>query len=110
MAEFITVARVEEVSEGRPKPIQLGNKLIGIFSDGGRYYAIEDTCPHMGASLSEGTVENGVVTCCWHGWRFRLADGTWVDSPRVKIGSYPVRVMGDEIQVLIEDSGRQAGQ
>ena len=44
-------------------------------------------------------VENGVVTCPWHAWRFRLNDGTWADNPRIKIGSYPVRVEGDEVQV-----------
>ena len=48
----------------------------------------------MGASLSGGYVENGVVTCPWHAWRFRLADGAWADNPRIKIGCYPVRVAG----------------
>jgi nitrite reductase (NADH) small subunit len=48
-------------------------------------------------------IEAGTVTCTWHGWRFSLEDGRWLDSPRskVKIGSYPVRVEGDEIQVLV---------
>ena len=56
-------------------------------------------CPHMGASLSGGVIENGVVTCPWHAWRFRLTDGAWADNPRIKIGCYPVRVEGDEVQV-----------
>ena len=34
----------------------------------------------MGASLSGGYVENGVVTCPWHAWRFRLTDGAWADN------------------------------
>jgi len=54
----------------------------------------------MGASLAEGYVEEGVVTCPWHAWRFRLADGTWCDNPRIKTDSFEVRVVGDEIQVL----------
>jgi nitrite reductase (NADH) small subunit/3-phenylpropionate/trans-cinnamate dioxygenase ferredoxin subunit len=43
------------------------------------------------------------VTCTWHGWRFSLVDGTWLDSPKskVRIGSYLVRVEGDEIQVEV---------
>ena len=44
-------------------------------------------------------MENGIVTCPWHAWRFRLTDGTWADYTKVKIGCYPVRVVGEEIQI-----------
>jgi nitrite reductase (NADH) small subunit/3-phenylpropionate/trans-cinnamate dioxygenase ferredoxin subunit len=42
------------------------------------------------------------VTCLWHGWRFSLEDGRWLDSPRTCVGTYPVRVVGDEIQVSVD--------
>ncbi len=99
MAEFRTVAKVGDIAEGDAATVKLDNKLIALFRQQGQYYAIDDVCPHMGASLAGGYVENQVVTCPWHAWRFRISDGTWVDSPRVKIGCYPVRVVGDEIQV-----------
>lgn len=38
-------------------------------------YAIEDACNHAGASLSEGPIENGCVTCPQHGYVFSLLDG-----------------------------------
>lgn len=101
MSNFQTVCKVGEVIEGEGKCVEVDGKLIGIFLEKGQYYAIDDVCPHMGASLSGGMVENGVVTCPWHGWRFRLCDGAWADYSRVKIGSYPVRVEGDEIQVEV---------
>ena len=101
MAEFQAVCRVAEVPEGESKTVEVGNKLIALFCVAGEYYAIDDTCPHMGASLSEGSVEDRIVTCPWHAWRFRLTDGAWADNPRIKIGCYPVRVMEDEIQVSI---------
>ncbi|NBY01770.1 MAG: Rieske (2Fe-2S) protein, partial [Planctomycetes bacterium] len=59
--------------------------------------AIDDFCPHMGASLSGGHVEDGTVTCPWHAWRFRLCDGAWADNPRLKVGCYNVSVVDDEI-------------
>ncbi len=101
MAEFQTVARVRDIPEGESRAVSVGGKLIAVFCHGGQLFAIDDTCPHMGASLAEGYVEDGIVTCSWHAWRFRLADGTWADSPRLKIGCYPVRVVGDEIQVEV---------
>ncbi len=101
MAEFQTVGRVGDIPEGASKTIEVGNQLIALFHQGGEYYAIDDVCPHMGASLSGGEVADGVVTCPWHAWRFRLTDGAWADNPRLKIGCYPVRVVGEEIQVQI---------
>ncbi len=107
MAEFQTVCRVGDLAEGQGKAFPVGGKLIAVFLHDGRYYAINDVCPHMGASLSEGEVENGVVTCPWHAWRFRLADGAWADNPRMKFGSYPVRVKGDDVQVAVDSLGER---
>ena len=101
MAEFHTVCRVDELPPGEGRTFEVGGKLIAIFAQDGRYFAIDDVCPHMGASLGEGCVEAGIVTCPWHGWRFRLADGAWADSPRIRIGTYPVQVVGDDVRVDI---------
>jgi nitrite reductase (NADH) small subunit len=101
MPEYQTVARVGDVPEGEARAFEVNQKLIAVFHHAGQYHAIDDVCPHMGASLAEGHVEGGIVTCPWHAWRFRIADGVWADSPRVKIGCYPVRVVGDEIQVQV---------
>jgi nitrite reductase (NADH) small subunit len=103
MAAFHTVCRVGELAEGEGKTVAVGRRLIAVFLSGGEYRAIDDTCPHMGASLSGGYVEGGLVTCPWHAWRFRLADGAWADNPRIKIGCYPVRLEGDAVQVQVEE-------
>src|SRR6186713_1526235 len=97
MSEFHTVCKVGEVPEGEGKTVMVEGKLVALFRVGEEHHAIDDMCPHMGASLAGGHVENGIVTCPWHAWRFRITDGTWADNPRVKIGSYPVRVERDEI-------------
>jgi nitrite reductase (NADH) small subunit/3-phenylpropionate/trans-cinnamate dioxygenase ferredoxin subunit len=107
MPEFQTVCRVEDVAEGEGRTVEVGNKLVAVFRELGQYYAIDDVCPHMGASLSGGYLERGIVTCPWHAWRFRLADGAWADNPRIKIGCYPVRVVDGEIQVLVPDQTAQ---
>jgi len=101
MSEFQTVCKVHEVKEGEGKTISIGNKLVALFLMEGQFLAIDDVCPHMGASLSGGYLENGIVTCPWHAWRFRIIDGTWADNPRIKIGCYLVRVIGDEVQIQL---------
>jgi nitrite reductase (NADH) small subunit len=105
MGDFKTVCRVADLADGEGRTVVVGKKLIAVFADNGCYYAIDDVCPHMGASLSGGSLEGGIVTCPWHAWRFRLADGAWADNPRIKIGSYPIRVVNDEIQVQVGGAG-----
>lgn len=97
--EFTTVAKLGAIPEGEGITVAIGERLIAVFNSGGNYFAIDDLCPHMGASLGAGAVEDGVVTCPWHAWRFKVCDGTWCDNPRIKIASFEVRVVDDEIQV-----------
>jgi nitrite reductase (NADH) small subunit len=101
MAEFQTVCRADDLPDGESRTVEVAGKLVAVFHYQGQYFAIDDVCPHMGASLSEGYVEKGIVTCPWHAWRFRLADGAWADNPRIKIGCYAVRVENGAIQIAV---------
>jgi nitrite reductase (NADH) small subunit len=103
MGTFHAVCRDDAVREGDGKTVAVGDKLIAIFRVGGELFAIDDTCPHMGASLSGGYLEDGVVTCPWHAWRFRLSDGAWADNPRIKVGCYPVRAVGGMVEIKISE-------
>jgi nitrite reductase (NADH) small subunit/3-phenylpropionate/trans-cinnamate dioxygenase ferredoxin subunit len=103
MPRQIVVARVGEIKEGEAKTVHDGRKGISVFYAQGVYYAIDDMCPHAGASLAGGFVEDGIVTCPWHYWRFRLKDGAWADNPRIKTGTYPVHVVGDEVCLELPD-------
>jgi nitrite reductase (NADH) small subunit/3-phenylpropionate/trans-cinnamate dioxygenase ferredoxin subunit len=112
MSEFVTVARHGDIPEGEGRPFTIGGKLIAVFFSNGQYYALDDVCPHMGAQLSGGWVENGAVICPWHAWRFSVEDGRWLDSPksRLKCGCYEVRREGDAIQVRVpDDAGSSDG-
>ena len=55
MGQFVkigTTVELEDLEVG--KLVEAGGKRIAIFNLGGKYYAIEDTCPHRGGPLSEG--------------------------------------------------------
>ena len=98
---FVTVAKVAEVTEGRGHLVVLPDRRIAIFLVEGKYYAIDDFCPHRGASLASGYVMDGAVACPMHHWRFRLQDGNWLDNPEICIQRYNVRLHGQDIQVQI---------
>ena len=109
MSDFSTVASVEEIPEGTGVAYEINGRMVAVFNDRGQYCAIDDLCPHMGASLSAGQLEDGVVACTWHGWRFRVCDGTWCDNKRVKIDSFEVRVVDGMIQVRVPPKTTPAG-
>ena len=101
MSRFVDVAAADEISPGKGRAYAVEGQMVAIFNDSGTYLAIDDFCPHMGASLAEGWLDNGCVSCPWHAWRFQLKDGAWLDNPKIKATIYPVRVVNGRIEVEI---------
>ncbi len=99
MSEFETVGKVSDFVDGQGKAVVVDGRMVAVFRKGNEFFAIDDLCPHMGASLAEGHVEENSVTCPWHAWRFCIKDGTWEDNPRVKVDSFEVRVTDGNVQV-----------
>lgn len=97
--EFVTVAKVGDIAEGRGRAFAVNGRMIAVFCENGQHFAIDDFCPHQGASLAEGHVENHCVACPWHFWRFDVTDGRWLDSPRIRVDAFPIRIVGNDIQV-----------
>lgn len=106
MSEFITLAKTDEIPAGEGRKFDIGEKVIAVFNINGRFSAIDDMCPHMGASLVEGDFDEKScsVVCPWHGWRFDVTDGAWADNPRIKTDVFELRVVDDNIQVRLNNT------
>jgi len=104
MGLFIKVGTTQELEalEGG-KLVEAAGQRIAIFNVGGRYWAIEDKCPHRGGPLSEGMLAEDEVVCPWHGSRFNVRTGAVVTPPAQRnVKSFPVRVIGTDVEVEIE--------
>src|SRR6266545_4933161 len=79
---WIPALQSRELSPGgRVKRIQLlGERLVAYRTPGGMPGLIGEFCPHRGASLFFGRVEEAGMRCAYHGWKFGL-DGQCVDMP-----------------------------
>ena len=103
MADFIKVAKIIEVPPGKAIAVQVAGKKIGIFNVGGTFYAIDDTCTHEQASLSEGQVEGTIVTCPLHAAMFDLTTGENLSPPAtIGVNTYDVRIEGDDVMVRVD--------
>lgn len=75
------LAKVSEIPEGERKLVKVNGVDVAVFRQGGRFYALNNACPHRQGPLSRGTVEAAAdgagcfVRCPMHGWRFDLATG-----------------------------------
>jgi len=102
MPEYVTVAQAKDVPPGKALAVDVEGLRIAIFNINGTYYAIDDTCPHAGASLAEGDVDGCVVECPLHSARFDLESGSVLSPPAGRnVRVDPVRVGGDELQIQI---------
>lgn len=102
MSKFIPVAKRSEIAAGSAKCVVVEGKRIAVFNVGNEFFAIDDVCPHAGASLSEGAVEGEEVECPWHGARFRIRTGEVTAPPSDEgVAKYNVRVSGDAIEVEV---------
>ena len=84
MGRFVEAGRKGELAEGMMKEVAADGRKILLARVGNTYYAIEGTCPHMGANLAEGKLEGNIVTCPRHGSQFDLSDGhvvRWTNFP-----------------------------
>ena len=104
MSEFQPVAKVGSIAEGKGETVTVDGRMIAVFNRGGEYFAIDDLCPHQGASLGAGELdETGAVACPWHAWRFCVADGKWCDNPRLGVDTFETRIVGDNIEVRVPE-------
>jgi len=92
MTDQTKVAAVQELGEGQARTVEVNGKSIAVFNVAGRYYAIDNLCPHRGGPLGEGDVEGQIVVCPWHGWRWDVTTGANANNPAVRVSCYPVTV------------------
>lgn len=76
-------------------------KSLALFNVAGQFYAIDDSCPHQGASLCGGKLEDKVIQCCAHGLRFNLASGYLLNSTQLKVANYSVERIDDQVFIVI---------
>lgn len=97
----IIVGKTSEIPAGKMQKVSVDGREILVANIGGSYYACDDTCTHAGASLSEGVLESGIVTCGWHGAKFNCTSGKLEKFPaKIKdLKSYKTVIESDNVFV-----------
>ncbi len=116
MAE-VFVSKAAEFKEGDRKIVKTAKGEVGMFFEGGTFYAYSNVCPHQGGPACEGVMMNKVVdiiaadrtyqgqkfsddrhfVCPWHGYEYDLKTGQCWGDQRLKLKKFEVVRKGDDI-------------
>lgn len=91
-SDRVRVGTVAEVEADGVRVVRARGASVAVFWHGGRPYALDNRCPHLGFPLHRGTVRDGIVTCHWHHAKFDLAGGCTFDAFADDARAYPVTV------------------
>ena len=87
------VAAESEVPEGGAKAVYFAGEQVALVRTSGHVYAVANRCSHANASLADGNVADGAVSCPSHGSTFDLATGEPSCGPaNRRVKTYDVRV------------------
>ena len=88
----------DELAEGRVTPVTCEHTTVCMVKFQGRYAALDNKCPHQGGPLGEGSIENGLLRCPWHGWDFDPITGK-APGHDDGVATFPVEERADGIYV-----------
>lgn len=97
----IIVGKTADIPPGKMIKVSIDGRDVLVVNVDGKFFAIDDSCTHSGASLSEGKLEGCTITCGWHGAQFNCETGNLVKFPaKIRdLTSYSTIVESDSIFV-----------
>jgi nitrite reductase (NADH) small subunit len=107
MSRFVAVARFSQLSPARGLRVEVEGLALALFLVDGDVHCLADVCPHADGSLGSGEVQECIVICPLHLWRFDVRTGQHANTDRIAVDRYDARI--ENGQVLVDpDSGRGA--
>ncbi|WP_462249271.1 thiamine pyrophosphate-binding protein [Ekhidna sp.] len=91
-----------KLKDERVMTVTAGHKSFCLTHHEGKFGCLDNKCPHQGGPLGEGSIENGLLRCPWHGWDYDPISGK---APGFDDGveSFEVEVREDGVYVEIEE-------
>ncbi|MDP8976016.1 MAG: Rieske 2Fe-2S domain-containing protein [Actinomycetota bacterium] len=107
---FVEVALESDLAPGQVSIVEAGGKGVALANVGGAFCAIQDTCPHAGASLGEGKLDGWALQCPLHDATFDVRSGEVLGGPAsTDAVAYPVKVEDGAVKVAAAEGVVLAG-
>ncbi len=93
----------DDLPEGRVATVNVGKHSLAVTHHQGRYGCLDNSCPHQGGPLGEGSIEKGLLRCPWHGYDYDPLTGSppppFDDAP----ACFEVEVRDDGVYAALPD-------
>jgi nitrite reductase/ring-hydroxylating ferredoxin subunit len=87
---------VEDFPQPSLRLIHAGGRRLVVVATSGGFAVTDNACPHEGYGLVQGEERDGVLTCAWHNWKYRMADGKCLVGEE-DLRMYPVAVRAGQL-------------
>ncbi|MDC8006325.1 thiamine pyrophosphate-binding protein [Aureisphaera galaxeae] len=100
---YKVLSNKKDLPEGRVKTVTAAHQGICLTHFEGKFSALDNKCPHQGGPLGEGSIENGMLRCPWHGWDFHPCTGLPPGGYDDGVKTFEVKEEGDAVYVALEE-------
>jgi nitrite reductase/ring-hydroxylating ferredoxin subunit len=97
----VRVAAADEIPDGQRKIVDAEGVSIGVIHQDGKWYALRNSCLHRGGPVCEGELQDGTLTCPWHGYQYELSTGELLLDRSAHLDAYKVSVRDGQVHVII---------
>jgi 3-phenylpropionate/trans-cinnamate dioxygenase ferredoxin subunit len=108
MSRQIPVGTADDLAPGQRMLAFIDGRSIVLFNIDGTLHAIDNSCPHNGASLASGQLEGCVLRCPAHGLRFDVRTGCMPGPGGLSLSTFPVSVVDGKLLVSVENADATA--
>lgn len=101
-APWHPTALLDDIPDGGVLARIVDDTPVLLSRSGAAVRAYDNACAHLAVPLHRGRIEDGVLTCPAHGFRFRLDTGDCLTVPEVQLHPHAVRVVDGRVEVQLQ--------
>ena len=107
----IFLCRTSDLEINQSKEFRLeGGFSIALCRTATGYHAVENRCPHAGATLHEGILQKETLMCIWHGWKFNLKSGKCLNRRNAGLNKFTIQIDNDRIYIMFSPDFQSRGK
>lgn len=99
--EWLAACMLSDIPEDGLHATEVGGAPVVLCRRGDAVLCYQDACAHLGLPIRAGQIENGIIRCPHHGFRYDLGSGECLTAPEVQLQAHAVRVIGDRVEVRL---------
>ena len=99
--DWFPASRLDEIPEGGIRALPVNGEKLLLFRRGSVVSCFQNACAHLGFPIHDGEVEDGIIACPHHGFRYDLTTGECLTAPEVQLQPHAVRVIGSRVEIRL---------